>query len=237
MLERTTVPWLRFLYAYPTTLDQGLLELMGAEERFCSYLDMPLQHSHPEMLKAMRRGGKAERYLKQLQDARRLAPDVFLRTTFIVGFPGETEEHFEHLLDFVAEAQFDHLGAFLYSPEQDTPSSKLADRPDREIAKDRRRRLMELQSPIGLANRERLVGGTYRMLLEGVCKETDQLLEARHHGMAPEIDGRVLVNDGIAPFGRLVDVEITEAHPEDLIGRIVGPTDDPSVTVAQPLLP
>ena len=234
LLTRTNVPWIRFLYAYPTTLHRELLELMGQEERFCSYLDMPLQHSHPDVLRAMRRGGSPTTYRRQLETARELAPDVFLRTTFIVGFPGETEEHFEHLLSFVEEARFDHLGAFLFSVEEDTPSAALPDRPERSVAKERRRRLMDLQSEIGLERRQRLVGQTMRALLLGVCDETEHLLEARHHGLAPEIDGRVLINDGGAPPATMVDVEITEAFPEDLVGRIVGPVDDPRVRVADP---
>ncbi len=232
LLERTEVPWIRFLYAYPTTLHRELLALMGQEQRFCSYLDMPLQHSHPEILKAMRRGGSPQRYRRLLDQARELAPDVFLRTTYIVGFPGETEEHFEHLLDFVSEARFDHLGVFLYSPEQDTPSSQLVGRPSKSVARERRRRLMEVQAPIGRDSRERMVGRVLPMLLEGECKETELLLEARHHGMAPDIDGRVLINDGMAPFGSFVDVELTEAHGEDMIGRIVGPRGAPGVSVA-----
>ena len=126
--RRPTIPWIRFLYAYPTTLDEDLLRLMGSEERFCSYLDMPLQHSHGDILTAMRRGGDAKRYLRLLERARELAPDVFLRSTFIVGFPGETEEHFQDLLGFVDEARFDHLGAFAYSPEAGTPGAALPGR-------------------------------------------------------------------------------------------------------------
>ena len=123
LLAATGFKWIRFLYAYPTTLDEALLKLMGREERLVSYVDMPLQHSHPEMLKAMRRGGSPERYTRLLERARELAPDIFLRTTFIVGFPGETEEHFEHLLEFVKRSRFDHLGAFVYSPEPGTPAA------------------------------------------------------------------------------------------------------------------
>ncbi len=115
ILQHTNIPWVRFLYAYPTTLDDELMRLMGQEERFCSYIDMPLQHSHPEILKAMRRGGTVERYRRLLDRARELAPDVFLRSTFIVGFPGETKAHYEHLLDFVRGAELDHLGGFVYS--------------------------------------------------------------------------------------------------------------------------
>lgn len=223
LLAATDIPWIRFLYAYPTTLDEELLRLMGQEERFCSYVDMPLQHSHPEILKAMRRGGNAGRYLRQLERARELAPDVFLRSTFIVGFPGETEEHFDHLLDFVEQARLDHLGAFVFSPETGTPSADLPGRVPRTKARRRYEKLLERQRPIALERRQALVGRTLRVLVEGICEESEHLLQGRHHGMAPEIDGRLLINDGLAPAGSLVEVEITEAHADDLVGHIVGP--------------
>src|SRR3954469_16262211 len=222
LLQHTSIPWIRFLYAYPTTLDEDLLRLMDSEERFCSYLDMPLQHSHGEILSAMRRGGDAKRYLRLLDRARELAPDVFLRSTFIVGFPGETEEHFRDLLDFIARARFDHLGAFAYSPEEGTPGAELKGRVPRNVQRRRLRQLLEAQKPIALAQRQRLVGRRMPVLVEGACEESEHLLQGRHHGMAPQIDGRVLLNDGAAPAGTLVEVEITEAYADDLVGHIVG---------------
>ena len=222
LLAATSIPWIRFLYAYPTTLDEDLLRLMGTEERFCSYLDMPLQHSHGDVLTAMRRGGDARRYLRLLERARELAPDVFLRSTFIVGFPGETEEHFRDLMAFVEQARFDHLGAFAYSPEEGTPGAGLAGRVPRQTQRRRLRQLLEAQKPIALAQRQRLVGRRLTVLVEGVCEESEHLLQGRHHGMAPQIDGRVLLNDGSAPAGTLVEVEITEAFADDLVGHIVG---------------
>ena len=232
LLDGTSIPWIRFLYAYPTTLDTQLLQLMGREERFVSYVDMPLQHSHPEVLRAMRRGGSPQRYLRLLERARELAPDVFLRTTFIVGFPGETAEHFDHLLDFVRQARFDHLGAFVYSPEPGTPGAELGKRVPPATARRRYERLLEAQEPIALERRQALVGQTLEVLVEGVCSETEHLLEGRHHGMAPEIDGRLLINDGMAPPATLAQVEITEAYADDLIGRIVGPAGAPGVVPA-----
>jgi ribosomal protein S12 methylthiotransferase len=232
LLEATSIPWLRFLYAYPTTLDWELLRLMGSEPRFLSYVDMPLQHSHPEMLRAMRRGGTAERYLRLLDRARELAPDIFLRTTFIVGFPGETEEHFGHLLDFVERARFDHLGAFAFSPEPGTPAADLAPRVPAGTARRRHQRLLAAQRPIALASRQRLVGRRVQVLVEGVHEETEHLLVGRHHGQAPEIDGRVLINDGHAPAGTLAEVEISEAFADDLVGHVVGPLTAPGVVPA-----
>lgn len=221
LLAQTSFPWIRFLYAYPTTLDRELLHLMGQERRFVSYLDMPLQHSHPAILSAMRRGGSAERYLRLIERAREVVPDLFLRSTFIVGFPGEGEEEFAHLLEFVAKARFDHLGAFAYSPEEGTPSAGLPNRVGRGVARRRHRQLLETQRPISLASRRKLVGQSLEVLVEGPCDETEHLLQGRHRGMAPEIDGRILINDGQAATGSFATVEITEAYPSDLVGRIV----------------
>ncbi|KAB2962370.1 MAG: 30S ribosomal protein S12 methylthiotransferase RimO [Thermoanaerobaculia bacterium] len=232
LLGATSIPWLRFLYAYPTTLDEELLRLMGAERRCLAYLDLPLQHSHPEMLRAMRRGGSPERYRRILERARELAPDVFLRTTFIVGFPGETEEHFEHLLEFVSAARFDHLGAFVYSAEDGTPAAGLAGAVAPGVARRRWRRLLAHQKPIALASRRALVGCRLEVFVEGGCEETEHLLQGRHRGMAPDIDGRVLINDGFAPVGTIAEVEITDAYPSDLVGRIVGPAGAPGVVPA-----
>jgi ribosomal protein S12 methylthiotransferase len=232
LLRETDFPWIRFLYAYPTTLDEDLLRLMGKEPRFCSYVDMPLQHSHGEVLARMRRGGDARRYLRLLERARELAPDVFLRSTFIVGFPGETEEQFQDLLGFVRAAQLDHLGAFAYSPEQGTPSAELPGRVPKHVARRRLRQLLEAQKPIALARRRRLLGERLTVLVEGAAAESEHLLSGRHHGMAPEIDGRILINDGRAPAASFAEVEITEAYADDLIGRIVGPLDTPGVEPA-----
>lgn len=239
LLQSTSIPWIRFLYAYPTTLDEDLLRLMGAEERFCSYVDMPLQHSHGDVLSAMRRGGDAKRYLRLLERARELAPDVFLRSTFIVGFPGETEEHFQDLLAFIQQARFDHLGAFAYSPEEGTPGAALKSRVPRNTQRRRLRQLLEAQRPIALERRRRLVGKRLNVLVEGLCDDSEHLLQGRHHGMAPGIDGRVLLNDGTAPAGTLVEVEITEAYADDLVGHIVGaarPQDADRVTPAEPIV-
>ncbi len=241
LLAATSIPWIRFLYAYPTTLDEDLLRLMGGEPRFCSYLDMPLQHSHGDMLKAMRRGGDAARYLRLLDRARQLAPDVFLRSTFIVGFPGETEEHFRDLVAFVERARFDHLGAFAYSPEPGTPGAELGGRVPRHVARRRLRQLLAAQRPIALAARRALVGRRLPVLVAGPSAETEHLLAARHHGMAPDIDGQLLINDcdlaagathgaaaggalpwsGLGTLPAMATAEITEAYADDLVGRLV----------------
>ncbi len=233
LLAETDAEWLRFLYAYPTTLDMSLLELMAAEPRVASYLDMPLQHADRQVLRAMRRGGSAERYRRIFERARELDSDISLRTTFIVGFPGEDEPAFERLLDFVSEVRFDHLGAFTYSRENDTPSASLPDQVPREVAEERRGRLLERQREISTQRRRRFVGRVVPVLVEGPCDETEHLIEGRHQGMAPEVDGRVLINDVVdAPWapaelaarvsGRMVLAEITDAFADDCVGRIVG---------------
>ncbi len=232
LLRETSIPWIRFLYAYPTTLDEGLLALMGAEERFTNYLDMPLQHSHPDILRAMKRGGSAERYRAIIDRARERVADIFLRSTFICGFPGEEEEHFDHLLDFVRQVRFDHLGGFVFSPEEDTPSARLAGRVPKTTARLRHERLLEEQKPIALERRQRWVGKVMQVLVEGVSPETEHLLEGRHAGMAPSIDGRILINDGQAPAATFAEVEITDAYADDLVGRIVGPVGAPGVVPA-----
>jgi ribosomal protein S12 methylthiotransferase len=170
----------------------------------------------------MRRGGSEGSYLRLLERARELVPEIWLRSTFIVGFPGERREHFEHLLDFVGRARFDHLGAFAYSPEEGTPAAELGARVAGATARNRHQRLLEVQRPIALASRQRLVGRRLEVLVEGVCAESEHLLQGRHRGQAPEIDGRVLINDGTAPGGSIAEVEITDAWPDDVVGRVVG---------------
>ena len=170
----------------------------------------------------MKRGGSAESYLRIIEGARETVPDIHIRSTFIVGFPGETADHFRHLEEFVERAGLDHLGAFGYSPEPDTPAAELDGRlPAAEIRR-RHTALLERQRPIAVTRRKRLVGETLLALVEGVHPETEHLLVARHQGQAPEIDGSILINDGVAPAGSFVDIEISEAYADDLVGAIVG---------------
>jgi ribosomal protein S12 methylthiotransferase len=180
----------------------------------------------------MRRGGSPERYLRILERARELAPEIFLRTTFIVGFPGETDGQFDELLRFVERVGFDHLGAFVYSPEEGTAGAELDGAVPKAVAKRRWKKLLARQKPISLARRRALVGRRLEVLVEGACDESEHLLQGRHRGMAPEIDGRLLINDGAAPAGSFVEVEITDAYPSDLVGRIVGPAGMAGVVVA-----
>ncbi len=221
LLEKTSIPWIRFLYAYPATLDEGLFELMAAEERFLSYLDIPLQHASRPVLKAMKRGGDGSSYRALIQRARAAVEDLTIRTTFIVGFPGEGEAEFEELVEFVRALEFDHLGVFTYSWQEENPGSDLGDSVPDEVKKARREAVLEVQQEISMEHNRKFIGRTLRALVTGRLEEMELLLDARLARQAPEIDGRLLINDGTAPAASMVDVEITEAHPYDLVGKIV----------------
>lgn len=225
LLAETDFRWIRFLYAYPGSLDWSLFELMGRESRFVSYCDIPLQHVSANVLGRMRRPGSPKEYREMVTRMRELAPDITLRTTFITGHPGETPKDFGELYDFVEWAQFDNMGAFTYSAQDSTLSARMTDAPTPKTAERRRAKLMELQQKIALSRNEVKVGQTFDALITGVCAETEHLLEGRLLGQAPEIDGRLLVNDGIdllpQQLPAFARVEITDAHPYDLVGTII----------------
>jgi ribosomal protein S12 methylthiotransferase len=217
--------WVRFLYAYPNKITGKLLETIAGHEKICSYMDVPLQHASATVLKRMKRGGGADVFLRSIAKMRRLVPDLTLRTSFIVGFPGETEKEFEELCDFVREAQFDWMGAFAYS-DQDGASAYALDKKlsPREIER-RRKHLMSIQRQISKKKKKALVGRELDLLLEGESEETELLLEGRTAMHAPEIDGKVFVNDfpqEIDPQpGQFYRCEITEAHDYDLVAKIL----------------
>jgi ribosomal protein S12 methylthiotransferase len=236
LLDRTDLPWIRFLYAYPSTLDPGLFELMADNPRFLSYLDLPLQHASRTVLKAMRRGGGAAAFRKLVARARRVLPDLVLRTTMLVGYPGEGENEFSELMDFVAEVRFDHLGVFTYSWQEENPSAELGDPVPEVIKQQRRDRLMELQQGISMAKNRALVGQRLPALVVGPLAEMELLTEARLQRHAPEVDGRLLINDGTAAPGTIVEAEITEAHPYDVIGRVCRSLDGAADQPAGPRL-
>jgi ribosomal protein S12 methylthiotransferase len=223
-LSDTDFEWIRFLYAYPGSLDWSLFELMGREKRFVSYCDIPLQHVSANVLQTMRRPGSPGEYREMVTRMRELVPDLSLRTTFITGHPGEGPREFGELYDFVEWAQFDQMGAFVYSPEEFTPASKMGEIPSRKTAERRRAKLMELQQKISHSRNEMRVGQTFDAIITGVCDETEHLLEGRLISQAPEIDGRLLINDGIDRLGVLpafARVEISDAHPYDVVGSVV----------------
>jgi ribosomal protein S12 methylthiotransferase len=217
--------WVRFLYAYPNKITGRLLETIAAHEKICSYIDVPLQHASASALKRMKRGGGADIFLRSIEKMRRTIPALTLRTSFIVGFPGETEKEFEELCEFVRAAQFDWMGAFGYSDQDGATAFQLGDKLSPREIERRRKHLMQIQQRISKKRKKTLVGQELDLLLEGPSEESDLLLEGRTAMHAPEIDGKVLVNDapdGITPVvGEFYRCQITEAHDYDLVARII----------------
>jgi len=217
--------WIRFLYAYPNKITSRLLETIAAHDRICSYIDVPLQHASPAMLKRMKRGSGGDLFLHSIEKMRRMIPDLTLRTSFIVGFPGETEEEFEELCDFVRSAQLDWMGAFGYSDQEGAGAYAMENKISVREIERRRKHLMQIQRQISKGKKTALVGEEFDLLLEGTSEETDLLLEGRTAMHAPEIDGKLFVNDipdGLEPRpGEFYRCQITEAHDYDLVARIL----------------
>jgi ribosomal protein S12 methylthiotransferase len=218
--------WVRFLYAYPNKITGKLLETIAAHEKICSYIDVPLQHASASVLKRMKRGAGAEIFLKSIEKMRRTIPSLTLRTSFIVGFPGETEEDFNDLCEFVKAAQFDWLGVFSYSDEEGSAAFNLENKvAPREIER-RRKKLMQIQRQISKKNKRKYVGREFDVLALGPSEETELLWEGRTALHAPEIDGKLFINDfgdheELVP-GTFYRCEITGAHDYDLVARIIG---------------
>ena len=219
--------WVRFLYAYPNRVTPKLLDTLAAHPRLSNYMDMPLQHASRNVLARMKRGSHGEAFLKLLERMRATIPGLTLRTSFIVGFPGETEADFRELYDFVAAAKFDWMGVFEYSDVDNAASFPLDGKVDAETINDRRNRLMALQKKISREKLRAFKGRTEAALVEGPSKDNPLVWEARLEGMAPDIDGKLyltdieLPNGKIAATGDLVNVEITKTDAYDLIGRVV----------------
>lgn len=217
--------WLRFLYAYPNKITGRLLETMAKHENICKYLDVPLQHASGPVLKSMKRGANAEIFLKTIEKVRAAVPGIALRTSFIVGFPGETDADFETLSSFVKEARFDWLGVFGYSDEEGSGAFSLSEKVSAKVIDQRRRALMRLQKALSRKARQQWIGRTMNILVEGESAETPLLWEGRSQFHAPEIDGTVYINDfgpleTIEP-GRFYECEITEAHDYDVVARVL----------------
>lgn len=222
--------WIRPLYLYPSTLTHRFLQSLAAIETVVPYLDIPLQHVAEPVLKSMARGYGARSVDRLMERVRTLWPQAFLRTTFLVGHPGETEEAFQELLDFVKRWRFDHMGVFAFSPEEGTPSAALS-RPEREVAQRRRQVVMEAQKEISQKKQRAFVGDVMTVLSDGVTPESAPVAQGRHAGQTPDIDGVVYITEDrreadLAPRlhpGEWLDVEITEAGDYDLVGAVVGP--------------
>ncbi|MGI9166662.1 MAG: 30S ribosomal protein S12 methylthiotransferase RimO [Pyrinomonadaceae bacterium] len=219
------IEWVRVMYTYPTHISDEFLEVMATEPKAVKYLDMPLQHASQKVLKLMKRGGNRESLERLIARVRKRVPDIAVRTTFITGFPGETESDFEELLTFIRNVEFDRVGVFTYSDEEGTPAFDLPEKVDHRIAKRRRDRLMKEQSRISRRRNKTRVGETVRVLFEGESKESELLWQGRIETQAPDIDGCVLINDAPEGYnaqpGDFVNVIITEAQEYDLVGRIV----------------
>ncbi len=218
--------WVRFLYAYPNRVTQKMLETLAAHERLAKYIDMPLQHASRNVLARMKRGSHGDAFLKLLERMRATIPGVALRTSFIVGFPGETEADFQELYDFVAVAKLDWMGVFEYSDVDNASSFPLDGKVDAETINDRRNRLMTLQKKISRENLRKLKGRTQTALVEGPSKDNPLVWEARLESMAPDIDGKLYLTDielptgQVAQSGDVVKVEITKTDAYDLIGQV-----------------
>ena len=215
------VQWIRPFYLYPQQVTDDLLDLYASEDKIAKYIDMPLQHINDRMLKAMHRlGDRAaiERLVDRIKDR---IPGVTFRTAFIVGFPGETEAAFNELRDYVQQAEFDRVAVFNYSDEEDTSAIGFDGKIERVVMDERRNELLAVQESIAAAKGREKIGSVLDVLIDGPSEETDSLLEGRHEGLAPEIDGSVYIDDGAASAGDLVKVQITEAATYDLVGRMI----------------
>jgi ribosomal protein S12 methylthiotransferase len=260
LAEVEGLAWVRFLYAYPNRVTQRLLDTLAAHARLVKYMDMPLQHASRNVLARMKRGSSGEAFLRLIARARATVPGLMLRTSFITGYPGETEANFRELCDFVRAAEFDWMGVFAYSDVDNAESFALGDKVDAEVIAERRDRLMALQRPISARRLRRLVGQKVTALVDGPSADTELVWEARLGGMAPEIDGKIYLSDlepeisarpampmmndrdgnGVRALGRaaragdMVTVEITESHDYDVVGRVVAilEGESPAVEVA-----
>jgi ribosomal protein S12 methylthiotransferase len=237
-IETTHAKWIRFLYCYPNRITQKLLDTIAEYPALVKYIDMPLQHASAAVLKRMKRGSHGDYFLKLLERIRATIPGVAIRTSMIVGFPGETEADFETLREFVQAAQFDRLGVFSYSDEETSTSYHLDAKVDARAIYNRKRNLMALQRRISKQRNRKMIGQEIDVLVEGPSAETELLWQARMSTQAPEIDGVCYVNDFGAVSPRPGDIRrmrISEAHDYDLIGALIdSPAESGSLPIAQP---
>ena len=238
-IETPGEKWIRFLYAYPNKITQKLLDTMAEHAALVKYIDMPLQHASARVLKRMKRGASGDIFLKLLERIRRTVPGIAIRTSFITGFPGETDSDFDELCQFVQAAQFENLGVFAYSDEDTSASYQLDEKVDGRTIQNRKRHLMAVQRKIARGRHRKLVGGEVSVLVEGVSSETDLLWEGRRPSQAPEIDGATLINDfeGAEPRqGEIRRLRITESHDYDVVGTLLAPTEPAPRLASTPLI-
>lgn len=221
LAEVDGIEWIRLLYLYPDGITPEMINLIKNNKKFVKYFDMPLQHINNDVLKNMNRKMTRQEIEAALDLIRREIPEAVIRTQFIVGFPGETREQFEEVLEFITEQKFDRVGCFKYSPEESTPGGKMTNQIDDEIKEERYHAVMSVQQNISRDKHKAFVGQILDVLVEGVSEETELLLQGRTSQQAPEIDGIVYINDGQASPGDIVKVRITDSHDYDLVGEIV----------------
>ncbi|WP_227026948.1 MULTISPECIES: 30S ribosomal protein S12 methylthiotransferase RimO [Corallococcus] len=220
-LVKVDVKWIRLHYAYPRVFPDELIDVIASEPKIAKYLDMPVQHASDKLLLSMKRGRNSKFLKELLTKLRERVPNLVMRTSLIVGLPGETEEDFELLKEFVKEQRFQRLGVFQYSDEEGTSAFDLPNKVPAKTIERRWREVMAIQKRINREQNKKLVGQKLTVLVEGPSEESEHLLVGRHEGQAPEIDGQVYINDGLAYPGEFVTVEVTEAHDYDLIARVV----------------
>jgi ribosomal protein S12 methylthiotransferase len=225
MLKRKGEFWLRLLYLYPDEITEDLLNLMASDPRICAYLDMPIQHINNTMLKAMRRKTSREQIIETIQTLRKKLPGAVIRTSLMVGFPGETEEQFAEMVQFIQDYPLDNIGIFKYSKEEESSSAKMADHVSEEIKQARFEKLAATQMAVVRKRNRTYIGKRLTVMVEGYHPDSPYLMRGRFYGQCPEIDGQVIINDGrkVEAFGQLYEVEITDVADYDLIGPVVGP--------------
>jgi ribosomal protein S12 methylthiotransferase len=221
LAELDKLEWIRLLYFYPEHITDRLVEAFLSSDKIVRYLDIPIQHASDKILKSMRRNITRNDLSTILNSLKSQVPDLSIRTSVIVGYPGESEEDFKMLCDFIAEQRFDHLGCFAYSQEEGTAAAKLPDQIHQELKEERLNIVMTLQKEISRQNLQQKLGQTLPVLVEGRSQETDLLFSGRLPTQAPEVDGVVYINDGDVKPGQIQRVKITECHEYDLIGHVV----------------
>jgi len=239
LIETEHEKWVRFLYCYPNRVTQKLLDTLAAHQSLAKYIDMPLQHASREVLKRMKRGSNGDQFLKLLERIRKTIPGVAIRTSMIVGFPGETDEDFDQLVQFAEAAQFDRLGVFSYSDEETSASFALDGKVDKKTIYNRKRKLMSVQRRISARRNKALIGTDVTVLVEGPSADSDLLWQARMSTQAPDIDGVCYISDpGDGPLakGQFRRMRITEAHDYDLVGSLID-VGRPSPAPQQPMFP
>lgn len=223
MLEVPGDYWLRLMYLYPDEITDELIALMQSDSRICPYLDMPIQHINKEMLKSMRRSTSKEKIISTIQTLRREIPNVVIRTSLIVGFPGETEEQFDELAEFIKEHPLDNIGIFKFSREPGSHAYDLPNQIPEEIKEQRYHKLMQLQRKVVKKRNAKLVGKKLSVVIEGYHPDSELLLRGRTTGQCPDIDGMVIINQGsekVTGFGQRYTVKITAVADYDLIGKV-----------------